>query len=203
MTANRAPEPMPHLVRTFVAIELPGEVHLALARVIADLRPAAGVAVRWVNPEGVHLTLKFLGEIEAARVSETTRVLDIACAPVAKFNLGLGAPGAFPNPNAPRVLWIGITGNLNTLVALQRRVDDGLHYLGFAKEDRAFSPHLTLGRVREGVAPGQRRALGEALANCQVPPLDSFPVDGVALMRSQLTPQGPIYTRLHRAPLGG
>ncbi|MEK7848395.1 MAG: RNA 2',3'-cyclic phosphodiesterase, partial [Chloroflexota bacterium] len=189
MRPQRPPSPT---IRAFVAIELPGAVRRALSQAQEGLKPASGNAMRWVNTEGIHLTLKFLGDIEEARVPEIISALEAACAPVPPFNLGLGQTGAFPNPGSPRVLWVGLTGSLDSLVYLQRRVEDGLEALGFPHEERGFSPHLTLGRVREGIAPGQRRDIGQALARCQVPVVAPFRVDGLALMRSQLTPQGAI-----------
>lgn len=190
-------------VRAFVAIELPENVRAALSRVIADLRGSGGNAVRWVNPESIHLTLKFLGDVEEARIAGVAHALEAACGPVPAFSLGLGSPGAFPSAGSPRVLWIGLTGHLDSLAYLQRRMEDALQPLGFPGEEREFSPHLTLGRVREGVAPAQRRLVSRlvGMAACQAPSAQPFGVDGVALMRSQLTPQGAIYTRLHRVSL--
>ncbi|MBI2916934.1 MAG: RNA 2',3'-cyclic phosphodiesterase [Chloroflexi bacterium] len=195
--------PGPPHVRAFVAIELPEGIRSALSRVIVGLRGSGGDAVRWVNPGGIHLTLKFLGDVEEPLITDLVRALEAACGPVPAFSLALGTPGAFPSTGSPRVLWIGLTGQLDSLAFLQRRVEDSLQPLRFPPEDRAFSPHLTLGRVRESrqVGTAQRRQLGQAISACQVPPAQPFVVDGVALIRSQLTPQGAIYTRLHRVGL--
>ncbi|MBI2866108.1 MAG: RNA 2',3'-cyclic phosphodiesterase [Chloroflexi bacterium] len=191
----------PQTVRAFVAIELPPPMLSALAQLQQELRARGGNYVRWTNPEGIHLTLAFLGEVRASLVDTLVPALEQACAPVPPFSLGLGTAGAFPSVRSPRVLWVGLAGHLDSLALLQRRVAEALRPLGFPPEARGFSPHLTLGRVREGTPPVQRQRLGEALAFCTIPQPPLFTVDGVSLMRSQLTPQGAIYSRLHRVEL--
>lgn len=197
-------------IRSFIAIELPEEVKSGLARLRSELEgtkqrfspqePAESSGalrfVKWVEPEGIHLTLKFLGNIPLKQVTEVIRAIEEAARDVPPFHLELSGLGAFPNLKQPRVLWVGIGGEINRLLRLQQNIDSALASLGFAKEERPFMPHLTLARVRQGASPMERRNFGELAmsakfeANC---PVDA---KAISLMRSQLTPDGAIYTRL-------
>lgn len=190
-------------IRAFVAVELNAAARDAVERVMRDLRAAAGDGVRWVRPEGVHLTLKFLGDIDAGSVPDISGALDRSAAPSQPFSLMLEGVGAFPNLRRPRVIWVGLGGELEQLLELQQSAEREMEALGFARERRAFTPHLTLGRVRDG-APQQRlRALSGAVAGASVERDVHVPVRDLALMKSDLRPTGAVYTRLHAARLGG
>ena len=156
-----------------------------------------------MRPEGVHLTLKFLGDVPADRIGAIADVAGRAAARHAPFALSLSGVGAFPSGRAPRVLWAGIAGDLDRLVALQASVDGCLAELGFARERRAFNPHLTLARLRDPASREERaRALG-VLKAAQPRGEARFDVDGVALFQSTLGPGGAVYRRLSRASLSG
>ncbi|MEK7848688.1 MAG: RNA 2',3'-cyclic phosphodiesterase, partial [Chloroflexota bacterium] len=161
-------------LRLFVAVELPPGVRAALAGLQRELRPRCGAGVRWVDAKGIHLTLKFLGGVEGARVPPVQAAVEQAASGQAAFRLSLGSTGFFPNPRRPRVFWVGIEGEVERLGALARRVEVALSPLGFPPERRPFSPHLTLGGVRDGAAGEERRRLGQALGQASLPELPSW-----------------------------
>jgi 2'-5' RNA ligase len=183
-------------IRAFIAIELPSQIKATLSQFQDNLRTSKNASVKWVGPEGIHLTLKFLGNVDEAEIPALTKALSEAVRGVATFCLELGNPGAFPNPQAPRVVWVGVGGEIELLRALHNNIDLVLTPLGFPPEKRAFSPHLTLGRVREEASPGERRRLGENIASLKTEAKLSFKVESLSLMRSKLTREGALYSRL-------
>ncbi|HEY8490910.1 MAG TPA: RNA 2',3'-cyclic phosphodiesterase [Dehalococcoidia bacterium] len=197
-----ASEAAPETCRLFVALELPEAWRRALARLQGDLRARGLAGLRWVRPEGIHLTLKFLGGVPAPRVPEIDAALRAVLAEEPGFALRLGAPGTFGGPR-PRVVWVGVEGAVPALASLQRRVEAALVPLGFPPEARPFAPHLTLARVPEGTAPGLRRTLAAALAQVGPPPAPEFRVRSVSLMESFLRPDGAVYVRRAAYPPGG
>lgn len=152
--------------------------------------------VAWVARDNVHLTLKFLGNIEAARRDAVAGALSDAAAGCPGFELSVRGLGAFPTPARPRVLWAGVDAGAAQAATLARRVDETLAALGFAPEPRAFAAHVTLGRVR---APRANPRLAEALAASRT--FGRQRVDRLVLMRSQLSPRGARHTELAGAPL--
>jgi 2'-5' RNA ligase len=183
-------------IRSFIAIELPREIKLLLARIQNQLKSEGQVPVKWVNPEIIHLTLKFLGNIDAAITGEITGALQEAARGMHPFTIEIGGLGVFPNPARVQVVWIGLTGDVDKIGQLQRRIDSSLTPLGFKPETRFFTPHLTLARVRDRAAPEQRQKLGRLITDIQCESSGSLKVDAVYLMKSQLTREGPIYTRI-------
>lgn len=188
-------------IRAFIAVELPGEVASFLARLQDDLRKREQAPVKWVHPESIHLTLKFLGNIDARKVDAVAAAISGAAKGIGPLRLRLGAPGAFPNLRAPRVICIGLEGQTEELSNLHRNIDRALVPLGFSPEKRRFSPHLTLGRVRDKAAPNEWRLLGEAVSTLKVETSLAFEAMAVSLMRSTLTREGAIYDRLASAAL--
>jgi len=156
--------------------------------------------MKWVEPRGIHLTLKFLGSVEEAKVPALVQALTRACEGFGPFEVALSGLGVFPNPSRPRVAWVGLSGGVEKLLRLQEGMEKVLSPFGFPREDRAFTPHLTLARLKEGVAPDEARAFGQAFLRAS-PEAVSFNVEGISLMKSQLTPSGAIYTRLAFIPL--
>ena len=189
-------------IRAFIAVELPPAVREAVEGVVRELRSGIGDGVRWVRPEGIHLTLKFLGDIDADSVPAISDALGSCAASAAPFDLFLEGVGVFPNARRPRVVWIGLGGALEPLLALQQSVERELEELGFARERRPFTPHLTLGRVRDGVSASQVRGVSEAIAATTVERRAELPVREISLMQSDLRPSGAVYTRLYAAELG-
>jgi 2'-5' RNA ligase len=190
-------------VRAFIAIELPDAVRAALSQSQNGLKGSTRAPVKWVEPGAIHLTLKFLGNVSASAISDIARSLSEGVKPIAPFRLRLGQTGAFPNPRAPRVVWIGLEGDTTALSTLQQSVELAVVPLGFEREQRRFSAHLTLGRVRDQATPADRRTLGEAVSSLVVKRSLPFDVSTVSLMRSTLTREGAIYNRLHEAALEG
>ena len=188
-------------IRSFIAIELSEEVKTGLRRLQAELKLPQHTFVKCVAPDGIHLTLKFLGNISTQKVAEITRVMEQASLGISPFQLQITEVGAFPNMRQPRVLWVGIKGELDKLTGWQKRIDNGLVPLGFAKETRPFTPHLTLARVREGCSPGDRRSLGELVMKTPVEFNHALAVNSLNLMKSQLLPGGAVYSRLAEVKL--
>lgn len=188
-------------VRAFVAVE-PGEATRAVLRALRERLTAAipHRSVRWVRPEQCHLTLRFLGNVPSTQLAALEQRLADAVAGSTAFSLGLASLGAFPSPTAPRVLWVGLQGDLEALAALARRVEVAVADLGDHQETRQFHPHLTLGRVAERDAR-LTRVLAEQWAHVPAPPPSAWLVEEVKLFRSELRPEGAMYSVLARFPL--
>jgi RNA 2',3'-cyclic 3'-phosphodiesterase len=196
-----APAPRPH--RLFVAIAPSDPLRRRLAALVADLKASAGRAgndVRWVPAENVHLTLHFLGGVPHARVEDVKAAVSAAAAAAAPLSLEVKGAGGFPNARRPRVVWLGIAGDVASLAAIVADLGRRLAPLGFPPESRPFSPHLTVGRAREQRgAPG----LGGALAHAALAEGVAWRVPELVLFESFLSPKGPRYEAIQRAPLGG
>lgn len=185
------------MVRTFVAANLTRELQRALADVQTVLR-SSQADVSWVRQENLHLTLKFLGEVAEARLPKIAEAIREAAGTASPFEIALGGIGAFPSLRGPRVVWVGMEAGAEALTALQAEVEARLQPVGFPRERRPFSAHLTLGRVR---SPRNLDRLAEAVARTPSRGLGSMDVARIELMRSQLSPQGSIYTVLETFPL--
>ena len=191
-------------IRAFVALELPTEVKQALAEAQEKIRkanPAAGHVVKWVDPASIHLTLKFLGETPTAKLDAIVEAMTQAAMRVRPLSLRLGSCGCFPNARRPRVLWVGVAGDVASLGLLQTALEQTISPLGFPTEGRPFSPHLTLGRVRDEASAGERAHLGD-LVQATMVATSPFTITHCSLMRSDLRPTGAVYTRLASAVLG-
>ena len=186
-------------IRVFIAIELPAEVKKALMRLQERLK-AGQAPVRWADPDSIHLTLQFLGYVDAAITGDITAAMTEAVRGVGPFHLACGGLGVFPDPKRVRVMWVGLTGDLEKLNQLQKRVESSLSPLGFKPEARPFTAHLTLGRVRGQARPEERQKLGQLVAAAAAPDC-LLDVNAVHLIRSQLRPQGPLYTIISSAEL--
>ena len=183
-------------IRAFIAIQLPNQVKCDLAQLLDRIRPGQERAVKWVDPDSIHLTLKFLGNIPAEKAVDIARAIAEAAGEAKPFTLELQGLGAFPNLRSPRVIWVGIGGDLQLIVDLQERIDQALIRLGFPTERREFSPHLTLGRLRDRATSQEGRSLGERIKLVQLDSCPPFLASQVCLMRSTLTSAGAIYDRL-------
>ena len=192
----------PEQIRSFIAIELPEEAREGLARLRKELERDEHRFVKWVDPGGIHLTLKFLGNIPSKRVTEITEAMEEAAHGISPFHLEISGLGAFPSLKQARVFWVGIGGELDNLSRLQQNIDSALAALGFAKEERSFVPHLTLARIRQGASPLERKSLGELVGSTVFEDKYHIEVEAINLMRSQLTPAGAIYTCLSAVGLG-
>jgi len=192
----------PQEIRSFIAVELPEEVTEGLARLRNELERDEQRFVKWVDTGGIHLTLKFLGNIPFKQVTELTKAIEEAGRGISPFRLEISGTGVFPNLKQVRVFWVGIGGEVDKLSRLQQNIDSVLAALGFAKEERSFVPHLTLARIRQGASPSERRSFGELVGSTIFEDKYHIKVDAISLMKSQLTPAGAIYTRLSVVGLG-
>ncbi|UYN91024.1 MAG: RNA 2',3'-cyclic phosphodiesterase [Anaerolineales bacterium] len=187
-------------MRAFIAFELPENVLAALAAVSADLqRSLPTTALRWVPVSNMHLTLKFLGETQPEQASAISASLQRLGDTYSAMPVSLEGLGAFPNLRSPRVVWVGLQAPA-ALAQLAAEVDDAMHALGFGREARAFTPHLTLARVRREAQPRQLAGLQSALAQ-QAVPAASGVLEQLVLFESQLKPSGAVYNSLARIEL--
>jgi 2'-5' RNA ligase len=183
-------------VRCFIAVELPDEVKTGLDQLQAQIKSGRQTSVKWVNPYGVHLTLKFLGNVASDRIDPITAAMEEASQGVSPFQLEVKDLGVFPNLRRVQVVWVGVSGEVDKLAKLQQRIESNLAGLGFAPERRRFTPHLTLARLRDRASLEEREGLGKLIASTKFEATYTFPVDAVRLMRSQLTREGAIYSRI-------
>jgi 2'-5' RNA ligase len=179
-------------MRTFIAIEIPAEIIKEMAKVQDELK-RSGADAGWTRPEGIHLTLKFLGEVPETKIEEIKNALVQAAEATSRFRLKIAGAGAFPNPKNPRVVWLGVSGDSDRLSALQGSVEKSMTAIGFDREERAFSPHLTLARIKY-LRP--RYSWQKAIDSIKDIRLAEFDVDHVSLMRSDIKPSGAVYTEI-------
>lgn len=184
-------------MRTFIAIEIPAEIKKEMAKVQDELK-RSGADAGWTRPEGIHLTLKFLGEVPETKIEEIKNALTRAAEATSRFRLKIAGAGAFPNPKNPRVVWLGVSGDIDNLSALQGSVEESMTAMGFDREERAFSPHLTLARIKY-LRP--RYSWQTAIDGIKDIRLAEFDVDHVSLMKSDIKPSGAVYTEISRARL--
>jgi 2'-5' RNA ligase len=187
-------------VRLFTAIELGERARAQAAAVVSSLRrrvekSAPGARLTWIPEERMHLTVRFIGEVDASRAERIIGALREPL-PLPPFTIGFGSLGAFPPKGPPRVLWIGVEDGRDALVRVESALSDRLQAVGVPKEDRPYKPHLTMARVREsaGLRSG---TLFEGL----IPDLGRTRVDAITLFQSRLSPKGPAYVSLERTPL--
>ena len=190
-------------IRSFIAIELPSELKTILGSFQNEMASAGGSFVKWVSPDSIHITLKFLGNIFTEKVEAISLAIEQACAGTGPFTLKSGELGGFPNLKQPRVLWIGLHGDIDRVKLLQMSIDNNLARLGFDKEKREFTPHITLARMRDKASPADHRKFGELIMNKRFDFRYKIDVESINLMRSQLLPGGAIYSRLAQLKLGG
>lgn len=190
-------------VRVFVAVGLSAEARLQLVDAVERIRRDVPEGIQWANPDGMHLTLKFLGNIPAESVAPLLGCVESVSATHAPFPLELAGMGVFPNRRRPRVLWAGVGGDLDALACLQRATEDAINDIGFRPEERPFRPHITLGRPRRNVSDGQLGRIGSVVSSIEPTGSVTWRVENVDVMRSELHPSGARYTVLGAARLGG
>jgi 2'-5' RNA ligase len=188
-------------IRSFIAVELPLELKQALSRLQAKLKSSSAAPVKWVEPDNIHLTLKFLGDISTEITGRITAALENASRGTHPFEIGVSGIGAFPGLKRVRIVWVGLTGELEKLEQLQKRIEAGLEPLGIPPEGRPFTPHLTIARVRDYARPDDRLTLGELIGGMSLEQEYKVGVNAVHLMKSQLTREGPIYSKISTVTL--
>jgi 2'-5' RNA ligase len=191
-------------IRSFVAVELGDQVKQRLAEIQRQLKATApSGSVRWVQPDSIHLTLKFLGDVPEERIGALVAALERTCAPVAPLAFVVAGAGCFPDARRPNVVWIGVEDASGQLRALQQAVEQALNPLGYPPEGRPFKPHLTLGRANRSAPVADLRKVGELVSRLEVGRLGQVEVAEIVLMRSDLSPAGARYTPLAHIPLRG
>lgn len=188
---------MSETIRTFIAVPLSDEIRQALAR-IQDQLKSHDVDVKWVRPENIHLTLKFLGDVKTKKIGAIKDMLDRQLSRIPSFRMLFNTLGAFPDIERPRVIWIGIEDADGRIRELAQRLETECAQLGFKKEDRPFSPHITIGRTR---SPRNIVLLSQAVAQLQLPENLIQKETEIVLYKSTLTPKGPIYEPLKQIDL--
>ncbi|GAB4544224.1 MAG: RNA 2',3'-cyclic phosphodiesterase [Anaerolineales bacterium] len=189
------------LLRAFIAFEIPPAARAQIETQTAQLRQTLGERlIRWTPPKNIHLTLKFLGDVSSAHLSFLKQMMTQAAQAHSAFEIQIGGLGCYPNTRAPRVLWMGVHAP-SELSALQKNIDAGAARLGYEAETRAFSPHLTLGRLRPNANPVELPKIRAALNETQLGEAAIVQLDALHLFQSELTPNGSIYTKLFSAPL--
>ena len=179
-------------MRSFIAIELPDEIKQGMAEIQGRLK-GQGVDAGWTRLEGIHLTLKFLGEVPGSKAPEIRAALAKAVVGCSGFRLEVAGVGTFPEPKNARVVWIGVSDENGKLGNLQIAVEEAMANLGFEKEARKFTPHLTLGRIRY---IRSRDLWLRSLDTVRDARLPGFDVKKVSLMKSELKPSGALYTNI-------
>lgn len=187
-------------VRLFVACEVPDDVKTDIGEMIESLRSRSGSAVRWIKPDGVHVTLKFLGEVPIKKLPAVKLAIQEAVVGHSPFELEFSNIGTFGGREGLRIMWVGVAGDVLRLEALVRAVNAALAVVGFEPERRPFRPHLTLGRVRDEIPTRQRAEIEVQVGKTPVP-ATSWRTSQVSLMRSRLTSQGAVYEVLATFPL--
>ena len=185
-------------IRTFIALELPATAVSLLQEVQQELKQLK-IRARWVRPENIHLTLKFLGDINPDDVGKISDAMAAAAADISPVTLSIGGIGVFPGIKRPRVIWIGLGGKVQDLLALQGRLETELDTLGFPMENRAFKAHLTLGRIKQAAHPEVIRQLMGQYAGLDS---DEFTCDQIILFKSDLKPSGAEYSKVKQTNFG-
>lgn len=183
---------MPPTLRTFIALELPPSVISLLEKVQEDLK-SMGLPAKWVRPENIHLTLKFIGNINPGDIDKIGGAMVGAVDDFAAITLVAGGVGVFPGIKRPRVIWVGLGGQVQLLFAMQRVLEENLAALGFKEEKRPFKGHLTLGRFRQTVNPNTIRQIMREHANLYS---EEFTARRIILFKSDLKPTGAVYSQL-------
>lgn len=197
---NSTSAPIERPLRTFVAIEVPAAIQTQLGKVAAGLQDQLpGRSVRWVPPQNMHLTLRFIGNVPSSDLEALKTAVRSAAGSGRPLSLQLGRPGCFPGEHSPRVLWIGLDGDIEVLSRLHSSVVEATAYWGEIGQ-RAFHPHLTLGRVVT-TRRGELQQISRAIQAAAVSSGASWDVTSIHLIQSVLAPDGAQYSTLLSAPL--
>ncbi len=190
------------LLRAFLASEISPDLQDTIHAATADLQQMLrGDLIRWVPAHNVHLTLKFLGDVSPSSLDLIKQMMLAEASAFPAFEVQVEGLGCYPNPRRPRVLWVGLRAPAE-LASLQRAIEAAAARLGYESEERDFSPHLTIGRVRQNAASTDLHNIRAALDEMHVGWLGTAQVDAIHLFKSELRPEGSVYTRLFSAPLG-
>ena len=189
------------LFRTFIAVEIPSQIQEIIQQKTEVLRKEIGTSiVRWVPSQNIHLTLKFLGDVSSANIDILAQMLRAEADSCPPFEIHLSGLGSFPSSKRPRVLIIRIQAPAE-LETLQRGIESAANRLGYESDEHGFSPHLTLGRVKQNSLTSDQQKIRKVLEETKIDSLGTARVDSVHLYKSDLKPTGSVYTKLYSAPL--
>jgi 2'-5' RNA ligase len=189
------------VIRAFIAIDLSPEIHQRLNEVLENYKRQLGTTpIRWVAVMNIHLTMKFLGDLSLSNLNILTDMIQTEVSSHHQFEISVGGSGAYPNNRQPRVIWVGVEAP-QELVAVQNGIESAAARLGYAREERAFSPHLTLGRVSRNATSQDLKTIAQTLEKTRVGFLGAIWVDKVHLYRSDLRPTGAVYTQIFSSSL--
>jgi 2'-5' RNA ligase len=187
-------------IRSFLAFELPEEIKAIVTRVSGEIRKSS-LEVRWVRPEFIHLTVVFMGDIESEQIAPIGESVSAVCSQHSPFTISLKPMGCFPNTRNRRVIWLGIEGDLERMSRFRDDLQHALSPFGIKEEERAFRPHLTLGRFKK---PSKRQTeLDQLLAKYKELSSPARTLSELVLFRSDLKPGGAVYTKMVSWPLSG
>lgn len=183
------------VLRLFIAIELDDDLRRALGDIQKRFKsePAAKF-VRWVAQDGIHLTLKFLGDVSPARVPQLVEAVERAAEDSEPFSLTARGLGCFPNLTRPKVIWVGVEGAVENARILAQRIEEECALLGFERDLRGFTPHLTLGRVKRDIRSSESKQVGEMVQRLVIEEVGQLKVDKLYLMQSDLRSDGAVYS---------
>jgi len=187
-------------IRAFLAIEPPEDILNEISRLQEKLKREISGRLSWTRPQGQHLTLKFFGDISKEDIHSISTAVQKRTVAEQKLNLKIEKLGVFPDVKRPRVLWCGVTGDVERLIHLQKKFDGDFAAIGFPAEDRSFKAHLTLARIKD---PRDITGMSEALKKHDSFEAGEFTADKLFLFQSNLSPQGAVYTKLAEFALGG
>jgi RNA 2',3'-cyclic 3'-phosphodiesterase len=186
---NKQEQTRHETIRTFICIEIPDSIKSRIGKLQETLRQI-NAQISWTKPSNIHLTLKFLGRVTAPRLERVKKAVDLAAQGIPPFDIEVSGTGCFPSPRSARVLWVGITSVPEELQQLYANLEDELSQIGFEREKRKFSPHLTIARVR---TPQNSSSVADSLIASSFAS-ERFQATEVIVMRSDLKPTGSIYT---------
>jgi 2'-5' RNA ligase len=191
------PDPNEHNMRAFIAIKVAGEIRRRIIEIQNELKDI-NADIRWVKSENIHITLKFLGEVEDNRIIEVCRIVEDAVKTTGTFELSVETSGVFPGQGLPVVIWIGVSEGMEFLVKLYHSLEESLYRAGFEKEKRNFSAHLTIGRISSA---RNIKNLLQKLETFKNVGLGRMAAEAVYILRSDLTPEGPVYSVIKKVEL--
>lgn len=187
-------------LRIFIAADIPPFIQQAIQHNVNNLRKPIGDSIRWVSVQNIHLTLKFIGDVSPANVQVLTQMLCAEADSCLSFDISVSGLGSFPNSKRPRVVFIRIQAPAE-LEALQHGIESATTRLGYKSDARPFSPHLTVGRIRQNITTSEQQKIIRALDEIKIDSLGSARVDSIHLYKSELKATGAVYTKLFSAPL--
>lgn len=191
---------MTEYLRTFLAIDLPDPIRKEIIRHLLSNRDLAKSSIKWVDKENLHITLKFLGRFDRSHVEPLNNLLTDHLITLPIFKMHFDRMGAFPNLHLPKVIWLGF-GYPEILSRIYKQIEDSVEKLGYAADDRPFSPHLTLGRVRRDLPSGEIKNIGQILTSAKLNFQAEFIAERITFFQSELTREGPKYAKLFEVNL--